>query len=67
MKKMAAGFRDKIKAEGNTARGLSNAARGFQLDIDMFCKDVGPPAERNESDLLKRKMCILLSDEESHQ
>lgn len=67
MKKLAADFRAKIRADTNAARGLSNASRGFDLDVDMFTSDVGPPAERTREDLLKRKLCILLGDEESHQ
>ena len=67
MKKLAAEFQAKIRADTNAARGLSNASRGFGLDVDMFTSDIGPPTERTREDLLNRKMCILLGDEESHQ
>ena len=67
MKKLAANFRAKIRADTNAARGLSNASLGFGIDVDMFTSDIGPPADRTRDDLLKRKLCILLGDEESHQ
>ena len=67
MKKLAAEFQAKIRADTNAARGLSNASRGFGLDVDMFTSDIGPPTERTREDLLNRIMCILLGDEESHQ
>ena len=67
MKKLSADFRAKIRADANAARGISNALRGFGLDIDQFTENVGAPVERSPKDLLTRKMCILLGDEESHQ
>ena len=66
-KKLAAEARAKIRADTNAARGISNAARGFGLDIDQFCEIPGPPTDRRLDDLQKKKMCMLLGDEESHQ
>lgn len=67
MRKLAADFRAKIQADTNAARGISNALRGFGLDLDEFCKPPDPPGERSKDDLLKKRMLIFLGDEESHQ